>query len=62
MGAPIAGYLLQAAGSSKQGTGIGQNVEVYRPTIFYAGGMATLSALFVILARLAAAKRVLKRV
>jgi MFS family permease len=62
MGAPIAGYLLQAAGGSKQGTGIGQSVEVYRPAIFYAGGMATLSALFVILARLAAAKKFLKRV
>ena len=62
MGAPIAGYLLQAAGGSKQEAGIGQSVEVYRPAIFYAGGMATLSALFVILARLTVAKKVFKRV
>lgn len=62
MGAPIAGYLLQAAGGSKQGAGIGRSVEAYRPAIFYAGGMATLSALFVILARLTVAKKVLKRV
>lgn len=62
MGAPIAGYLLQAAGGSKQGAGIGQSVEVYRPAIFYAGSMATVSALFVILARLAVAKKVLERV
>ena len=62
MGAPIAGYLLQAAGGSEQGAGIGQSVEVYRPAIFYAGSMATVSALFVILARLAAAKKVLERV
>ncbi|CAN9079325.1 unnamed protein product [Alternaria sp. RS040] len=62
MGAPIAGYLLQAAGAGKQNAGVGQSVEVYRPAIFYAGGMATLSALFVILARLTVAKKVFKRV
>ncbi|UPX15485.1 uncharacterized protein EKO05_0005931 [Ascochyta rabiei] len=61
MGAPIAGYLLQAAGG-RQGAGIGHSVEVYRPAIFYAGGMATLSALFVILARRTVAKKFLKRV
>ncbi|KAH6632983.1 major facilitator superfamily domain-containing protein [Boeremia exigua] len=62
MGAPIAGYLLQAAGGSKQAAGIGQSIEVYRPAIFYAGGMATISALCVIAARLTVAKKVLKRV
>lgn len=61
MGAPIAGYLLQAADGGRD-AGIGQNVEVYRPAIFYAGGMATLSAIFVILARLTVAKKILKRV
>ncbi|KAF9700010.1 hypothetical protein EKO04_001532 [Ascochyta lentis] len=61
MGAPIVGYLLQAAGG-RQGAGIGRSIEEYRPAIFYAGGMATLSAFFVILARLTVAKRFLKRV
>lgn len=61
MGAPIAGYLLQAAGG-RQGDGTGQSIDVYRPAIFYAGGTATLSALFVLSARLTVAKKIRKRV
>jgi len=59
MGAPIAGHLLQAAGG-RQGDGVGQSINVYRPAIFYAGGMAALSALSVLAARLTVAKKFLK--
>ncbi|KAF2830548.1 MFS general substrate transporter [Ophiobolus disseminans] len=63
MGAPIAGYLLQAAGGSREsGAARTQNVDVYRPAIFYAGGTATLSALFVLAARFTVAKKLRKRV
>lgn len=61
MGAPIAGYLLQAAGG-KQDAARGQSVDVYRPAIFYAGGTATVSALCVIFARLTVARQLKKRV
>lgn len=61
MGAPIAGYLLQAAGG-RQGNGEGQSIEVYRPAIFYAGGTATLSALCVLAARLTVARKLRERV
>jgi MCP family monocarboxylic acid transporter-like MFS transporter 3 len=70
MGAPIAGYLLQAAGGRVEGTGGGpgkdgvgnQGVEVYRPAIFYAGGVATAAALFVLVARVKLTRKVIKRV
>ncbi|KAF2247042.1 MFS general substrate transporter [Trematosphaeria pertusa] len=61
MGAPIAGYLLQAAGG-RQENGEGQSVDVYRPAIFYAGAVATVSALFVLLARVKMEKKVVKKV
>lgn len=61
MGAPIAGYLLQAAGG-KQGDEAGQSINVYQPAIFYAGGTAILSALCVLVARLVVAKKFRKRV
>jgi MFS family permease len=61
MGAPIAGYLLQAAGGKQEG-GSGQSIDVYRPAIFYAGGTATLSALCVLAARLTVAKKLKKKV
>ena len=61
MGSPIAGYLLQAAGGKQQG-GQGSGAEVYRPAIFYAGGVATASAIFVLLARLRMAKKLVERV
>ncbi|CAO2655786.1 Nn.00g045890.m01.CDS01 [Neocucurbitaria sp. VM-36] len=61
MGAPIAGYLLQAAGG-RQGDGTGQSIHVYRPAIFYAGGTATVSALCVLVARLTVTKKLRRRV
>ncbi|KAF2683797.1 MFS general substrate transporter [Lentithecium fluviatile CBS 122367] len=61
MGAPIAGYLLQTAGGSQEGSGQ-QGVEVYRPAIFYAGGVATASAVFVLFARMRMARKMIKRV
>ncbi|KAH9864182.1 hypothetical protein J1614_010116 [Plenodomus biglobosus] len=47
MGAPIAGYLLQAVGGQQE-SGSGQSIDVYRPAILYAGGSATVSALCVL--------------
>lgn len=61
MGTPIAGYLLQAA-SGRRSNGASQSISVYQPAIFYAGGMATLSALCVLAARLIVAKKFRKRV
>ena len=61
MGAPIAGYLLQAAGGDQKGE-VTNGVEVYRPAIFYAGGVATASAVIVLFARLRMAKKMIKRV
>jgi MCP family monocarboxylic acid transporter-like MFS transporter 3 len=60
MGAPIAGYLLQAAGGKRGGAN--QSIDVYRPAIFYAGGTATVSALCVLGARLTVARKFKKRV
>ncbi|KAK5116823.1 hypothetical protein LTR85_009083 [Meristemomyces frigidus] len=57
MGAPIAGYLLQATSADKGGS-----IDPYRPAIFYAGGMALLSCVFVLLARLSTERKILKRV
>ncbi|KAF3031247.1 hypothetical protein E8E12_000476 [Didymella heteroderae] len=61
MGAPIAGYILQSAGGNQKARA-DQDFDVYRPAIFYAGGMATASALFVLLARVRLAKKVFKKV
>ncbi|KAK0105721.1 hypothetical protein ONS95_004243 [Cadophora gregata] len=50
LGAPIAGYLQQAAtGGQKAAKNL--DVEDYRPAIFYAGGVALISSLFALLAR-----------
>lgn len=57
MGAPIAGYLLQAAGGVKEGS-----ISPYRPAIFYAGGTALVSATFVLVARLRLDPKLLKKV
>lgn len=46
MGAPIAGYLLQAFG------GPGSGYEAFRPAIFYSGGMSLVSALLLLSVRL----------
>ncbi|KAF2442871.1 MFS general substrate transporter [Karstenula rhodostoma CBS 690.94] len=61
MGSPIAGYLLQAAGGKQQG-GQELGIEVYRPAIFYAGGVATASSLFVLFARFKMSKKLVKKV
>lgn len=46
MGAPIAGYLLQAYGGQNAG------LSAYHPAIFFAGSMAAASAGLVVLVRL----------
>ncbi|ETN39888.1 uncharacterized protein HMPREF1541_06114 [Cyphellophora europaea CBS 101466] len=55
MGAPIAGYLLDAYGGETAG------FKAYRPAIFYAGSLALLSAGLVALLRLRMSKSPLKR-
>ena len=55
MGTPIAGYILEASGGEYGG------LNAYRPAIFYAGGVATVSAVFVVVARLVTDRKVLKR-
>lgn len=60
MGAPIAGYLLQAAGGGEGN--VAKGAEVYRPAIFYAGGIATLSTGFVLFAKIKMGKKMIKRV
>lgn len=58
MGTPIAGYLLEASSSTKSGV---PGVDAYRPAIFYAGGIATVSSGFVLFARLFMDRKLLKR-
>ncbi|KAF2471791.1 MFS transporter, MCP family, solute carrier family 16, member 10 [Lindgomyces ingoldianus] len=60
MGAPIAGYLLQAGGGREDGGR--QKINVYRPAIFYAGGIALASSMFVLFARVKMDRRVVKRI
>jgi len=55
MGAPIAGYLLDAYGGESAG------FRAYRPAIFYAGSMALASALIVGGLRLQMSTSVMKR-
>lgn len=61
MGVPIAGYLLEASGvgrpsKSDSDTGVQEHaatsIAPFRPAIFYAGGVALVSAGFVLVARL----------
>ncbi|KAJ9640196.1 uncharacterized protein PV06_10720 [Exophiala oligosperma] len=59
MGTPIAGFLLEASGAAKDGY---RGVDAYRPAIFYAGGIATVSSGFVLVARLFVEKKLLKKV
>ncbi|KAH6639332.1 major facilitator superfamily domain-containing protein [Boeremia exigua] len=58
LGAPVAGYILQASGG-QESAGLG-NIDVYQPAIFYAGGVALLSSIFALLGRLHMAKKVAK--
>lgn len=55
MGAPIAGYLLQAFGGTSAG------FKAYRPAIFYAGGLAVISAFLVAFVRLWRSRKILKK-
>ncbi|TKA81947.1 hypothetical protein B0A55_01935 [Friedmanniomyces simplex] len=57
MGPPIAGYLIQATHADRK-----HSLDPYRPAIFYAGGMALASSLFVLVGRLAMERKFLKRV
>lgn len=61
MGAPIAGYLLQAAGGDLK-NGDQQGIKVYRPAILYAGAVAVASSLFVIWARTRLTGKLIKKV
>ena len=58
LGTPIAGFLLQASGTGK---GDFSGVDAYRPAIFYAGGIATVSSGLVIFARLFMDRKLLKK-
>ena len=60
MGAPIAGYLLQAGlhGMAQEQAGI----KPYQPAIFYAGGIALVSSLFVLVARLGVTREFARKV
>jgi MFS family permease len=58
MGAPIAGYLLQAAGGEKDQRDVG----AFRPAIFYAGGVGLVASLLVLLARVNMSKKITKKI
>lgn len=60
MGAPIAGYLLEAGGATKDGYGGG--TAAYRAAIFYAGGLTAVSSAFVLVARILVDRKVMKKV
>lgn len=55
MGAPIAGYLLNAYGGENRG------LNPYRPAMYYAGAMALASALLVLAARMRASVKLVKK-
>jgi len=55
MGAPIAGYLLDAYGGEQAG------FTAYRPAIFYAGSLGLAAALIVLFLRLRMSIRILER-
>ena len=59
MGTPVTGYLLEASGVAKSGDG---GIDAYRAAIFYAGGIATVGLVFVLVARLHMDRKLLKRV
>ncbi|KAJ5912494.1 hypothetical protein N7504_001377 [Penicillium tannophilum] len=56
MGAPIAGYILNASGGESGGVG------AYRPAIFYAGSMATAATILAGIARIKVDRRLKKTV
>ncbi|KAJ5105924.1 MFS general substrate transporter [Penicillium alfredii] len=55
LGAPIAGYILDASGGEASG------ISAYRPAIFYAGGMAMAAAIMAIFIRLKTDMRPFKK-
>ncbi|KAK5726658.1 hypothetical protein LTR15_002546 [Elasticomyces elasticus] len=57
MGPPIAGYLIQATHADRE-----HSIDPYRPAIFYAGGLALASSVFVLIGRLAMDRKMLKRI
>ncbi|KAK4561552.1 hypothetical protein LTR86_004231 [Recurvomyces mirabilis] len=57
LGPPIAGYLIQATHAEAK-----VGLDPYRPAIFYAGGTAAASAVFVMVARFATERKVLKKI
>lgn len=56
MGAPIAGYLLQAYGGAEGG------LKAYRPAMFYAGSLALASAALVLAARLRLKREIMAKI
>ena len=56
MGAPIAGYILEAYGGQKAG------FRAFRPAIYYAGSIALGAAGLVLVAKLAVSRKILGRV
>lgn len=60
LGAPVAGYILQASGGQvKVGEG---DIDMFRPAIFYAGGVALVSSMFALLGRFNMAKTIARKV
>lgn len=55
MGAPIAGYLLEAYGGEKS------TLKAYHPAIFYAGSMALASAGLVLAVKIMLSKNLMKK-
>ena len=63
LGTPIAGYLLAAAGGDGGNSeSVVKGVDAYRPAIFYAGGVAFASAVFVFVARMSLERSLKKKV
>lgn len=56
LGAPIAGFLLQAYGGPDKGP------EAYKPAIFYAGGVSVVATLLVAGARTLVTRQVFRKV
>ncbi|KAM3456853.1 hypothetical protein MY3296_001511 [Beauveria thailandica] len=56
MGAPIAGYLLEAFGGAEKG------LTAYRPAMFYGGSLSLVSAILVLVARVRVNKKVFVKV
>lgn len=56
LGSPIAGMLIAAAGAEQA-----HSVGPYRPAIFYAGGVASASAAFVLVGRLRMDTKLIKK-